>query len=67
MTFLSSGHNPAHAKSRKKHDGSVVSLIDYNCFMDVVDTGDQYRQYYHVRVKSLNSLGPIATKVVSFT
>ena len=63
VTFMSSGHNPAHTKvvQRKKHDGSVVSvdcplcIVDYNRFMGGVDTGDQYRQYYHVRVKSRKS------------
>ena len=63
VTFMSSGHNPDHTKviQRKKHDGSVVDVdcpvcvVDYNQFMGGVDTRDQYRQYYHVRVKSRKS------------
>ena len=63
VTFMSSGHNPAHTKSigRKTADGSVIevdcplSITDYNQFMGGVDRGDQYRKYYHVRVKSRKS------------
>ena len=63
MTFMSSGHNPAHTKSitRRKADGSIIdvdcplSITDYNQFMGGVDRGDQYRKYYHVRVKSRKS------------
>ena len=64
MTFMSSGHNPAHTKvvQRKNLDSSVVSvdcplcIVDYDRFMGGVDMGDQYRQYYHVRVKSRKSI-----------
>ena len=63
VTFMSSGHNPAHMKSitRRKADGSVIdvdcplSITDYSQFMGGVDRGDQYRKYYHVRVKSRKS------------
>ena len=63
VTFMSSGHNPAHTTSihRKKGDGSVVdvecpvSIIDYNQYMGRVDRGDQYRQYYNARIKSQKS------------
>ena len=63
VTFMSSGHNPAHTKSigRKTADGSIIevdcplSITDYNQFMGGVDRGDQYRKYYHVRVKSRKS------------
>ena len=60
VTFLSSGHNPDHTRSvrRKKGDGSYANLdcpvciADYNMYMGGVDKGDQYRKYYHVRMKS---------------
>ena len=60
VTFMSSGHNPDHTRSvrRKKVDGSRVEvdcpecIVDYNKFMAGVDKGDQYRGYYHVRMKS---------------
>ena len=63
VAFISSGHNPEHTKSvnRKKADGSVINvqcpvcIVDYNHFMGGVDKGDQYRKYYHVRVKSRKS------------
>ena len=29
-----------------------MCIVDYNQFMGGVDKGDQYRKYYHVRVKS---------------
>ena len=59
MTFMSSGHNPDHTRSvcRKKADGSRVEvdcpvcIVDYNKFVADVDKGDQYRKYYHVRMK----------------
>ena len=48
VTFMSSGHNPAHTTSihRKKGDGSVVDvecpvcIIDYNQYMEGVEKGD---------------------------
>ena len=60
VTFMSSGHNPAHTKSipRKRVDRSImnvecpISIVDYNKYMGGVDRGDQYRKYYHVHVKS---------------
>ena len=60
VTFMSSGHNPAHTTvvTRKKVDSSLVnldcpiSIADYNKYMGGVDRGDQYRQYYRVRTKS---------------
>ena len=63
VTFMSSGHNPAHTTSitRKKIDGSVVHvdcpvcIVDYNKYMGGVDRGDQYRQYYPVHTKSRKS------------
>ena len=63
MTFMSSGHNPAHTTSirRKKGDGSSiyvygpVSIVDYNQYMGGVDRGDQYMQYCRGHVKSRKS------------
>ena len=60
VTFMSSGHNPDHTRSvhRKKVDGSRVEvdcpehIVDYNKFMAGVDKRDQYRGYYHIRMKS---------------
>ena len=60
VTFMSSGHNPDHTTSvrRKKVDGSIVhvdcpySIVDYNKSMGGVDRGDQFRKYYHVRMKT---------------
>ena len=63
VTFISSGHNPAHTKviHRKKADDSIIDvdcplpITDYNQFMGGVDRGDQYGKYYHVHVKSRKS------------
>ena len=63
VTFMSSGHNPVHTTvvRRKKGDGSVVNVdcpecvYDYNQYMGGVDKADQFRKYYHVRVKSRKS------------
>ncbi len=57
---MSSGHNPAHRKSltRRKADGSIIDVdcpLSITDFMGGVDRGDQYRKYYHVRVKSRKS------------
>ena len=60
VTFMSSGHNPDHTTviQRKRHNGTIIDvpcpvcIVDYNRFMGGVDRGDQYRKYYHVRVKS---------------
>ena len=37
------------------HVECPICIIDYNQYMGVVDTGDQYRQYYNVCVKSQKS------------
>ena len=63
VTFMSSGHNPVHTKlvQRKKGDGIVVHVdclecvFDYNQYMGGVDKGDQFKKYYHIRVKSRKS------------
>ena len=57
VTFISSGHNPDHTTSvrRKKGDGSIVHVADYNRYMGGVDKGDQYHKYYQQRMKSRKS------------
>ena len=62
-SFMSSGHCPDKTRvvQRKQRDGTRLDvdcpmcIVDYNRYMGGVDTGDQYRKYYHVRVKSRKS------------
>ena len=63
VVVVSTAHDPTSTTTvrRKRGDGSTIlvtcpqAIVDYNQHMGGVDRGDQYRKYYHVRMKSRKS------------
>ncbi len=62
VMVMATGYDPTETGTviRRQKDGSQVSYpcpmscVEYNKYMGGVDLGDQYRGYYHVRMKCRN-------------